>query len=370
MIKAVFNSRACYFLLPSVIVLAFSAFQTGPPRLDNIALTNEQLSIKPKEFYIAKVTDELKNHRPIATLVTGAKGEQAQTYAVDLKGGAIPAVRQFIANNLPHNTALRPTSIGLKEISIKETAQAGNRVQGHVELVFSFYAGTDDNKLHLGDYSGSADYNRDITQTQYIEPSLRKVLINGLVYLNTWMERQAATNIKLAKKVEVTFSDYADKTEGDSIYYSVKRPLTWADFQGKVPVSKYSAEVFPILGYEQSEEVADGEIKLHITLKAALPKSAAWVKSESRSVYTLNHEQRHFDITKIGAERFKRMLLNAKLLPDSYEGTVNVAYLDAYREMTDLQKQYDTETSHGLNTTEQERWNRKIDQELKELGVK
>jgi len=58
------------------------------------------------------------------------------------------------------------------------------------------------------------------------------------------------------------------------------------------------------------------------------------------------------------------------LLPDNYEGTVNVTYLDAYREMTDLQKQYDTETNHGLNTAEQERWNVKIDRELKELKVK
>ncbi|MES2109309.1 MAG: hypothetical protein V4577_11195 [Bacteroidota bacterium] len=365
-----FNSRGCCIILSSVIALVFSAFQIVPPRLDSIALTNEQLAIKPKEFYIANVIDELKNHGPVAVLITGAKGRQQQAYTADLKGGTVFAVRQFIANNLPRNIALRPIIIGLEKISIKETALANSRVDGHVETVFSFYSGNEEDKVHLGDYSGTADYNRDITQTQYIESALRKVLVNGLVYLNTWMDRQAATNIKLAKKVEVSFSDYADKTEGDSIYYSVKRPLTWADFSGKVPTSKYSAEVFPTLGYEQSAEVADGVIRLHITLKAALPKSAAWVKNESRSPYTLNHEQRHFDIVKIGAERFRRKLTNSMLLPDNYEGTVNVTYLDAYREMTDLQKQYDTETNHGLNTAEQERWNVKIDRELKELKVK
>jgi hypothetical protein len=124
------------------------------------------------------------------------------------------------------------------------------------------------------------------------------------------------------------------------------------------------------LGYEQNAEVVDGVIKLHLTLKAALPKSAAWVRSESRSNYTLNHEQRHFDIVKIAAERFKQKLTNSKLSPDDYEGIVNVTYLDAYREMTDLQKQYDNETRHGTDTAEQERWNAKIDKELKELKVK
>jgi len=370
MIKAVFNSRTCYFLLCSVIVLAFSAFQTVPPRLDNIALTNEQLSIKPKDFYIVNLIDELKSHGPVASLFTGAKGGQPESYTVNLKGGTIPAVKQFIANSLQQNTALRPIIIGLKEISLKETAKANNRIEGHVEIMFSFYSGNEEDKIHLGDYNGSADYNRDISQSQYIEPALRKVLVNGLAYLNTWMERQTATNIKLAKKVDISFSDYADKVEGDSIYYSVKRPLTWADFRGKIPTSKYSAEVFPTLGYEQNAEVVDGVIKLHLTLKAVLPKSAAWVRTESRSDYTLNHEQRHFDIVKIGAERFKRMLTNSKLSPDDYEGIVNVAYLDAYREMTDLQRQYDNETRHGTDTAEQERWNVKIDKELKELKVK
>lgn len=351
------------------IVLIFSGFQSVP-KPESLVLVNEPLTIKPKEFYVASVTDELKNHGPIATLITGAKGGQQQAYTAELKGGTVFAIKQFIANNLSRNTALRPINIGLEKISIMETAQAKNRVEGHVAVIFSFYSGIGEDRVHLGDYNGSADYNRDITQTQYIESSFRKVLVNGLVYLNTWMDRQAATNIKLAKKVEISFSNYADKAEGDSIYYSVKRPLTWADFRGKAPTSKYSAEVFPTLGYEQSAEVADGVINLHIALKAALPKSAAWVKSESRSGYTLNHEQRHFDIVKIAAERFKRKLTNSKLLPDDYEGTINVIYLDTYREMTDLQKQYDRETNHGLDTAEQERWNKKIDKELKELGVK
>lgn len=369
MIKKVCTVKPALILLSIGFVFALSAFQILPQRLDSIVLINEKLRIKPKEFYIANVIDELKAHQPAATLVSLVKGAQPQTYNTDLKGGTISAIKQFIANNLVRNTALRPIIIGLKEISLKETAKA-NRVDGHVAVVFSFYSGKEEDKVHLGDYSGSSDYNRDISQNQYIEPSLRKVLVNGLVYLNAWMERQAATNIKLAEKVEVSFSDYADKEEGDSIYYSVKRPLKWADFQGKVPVSKYSAEVYPTLGYEQSAEVTDGIVKLHLTLKACLPKSAAWVKSDSRSSYTLNHEQRHFDIVKIAAEHFRKMLTGGKLLPHDYEGIVNVKYLDAYREMTDLQKQYDNETSHGMDTAEQERWNARIDKELKELRVK
>lgn len=371
MIKKVITSKPACLSLLIFFALAFSAFQTVPQRLSSVILTNEQLIIKPVRFYIDDVEDELNSHEPVALLVSQVKGLPPQTYTSDLKDGPVLSVKRFIVASLPRSTALSPIIIGLKKISIKETAQANNRVEGHVAVIFSFYLRKgDDDKVYLADYSGSAVYNRDPGQIQYIEPVLRKVLVNGLSYVNTWMGQQSGNNIKLAKKVEVSFSDYEDQTEGDSIYYSNKRPLMWADFRGIPPVSKYSAEVFPVLGYDQRAELANGVIKLHLTLKACLPKSAAWAKNNSRNDYTLNHEQRHFDIVKLTAEHFKKEIAGSNLLPDTYEGIVNVKYLDAYREMTAMQMLYDKETSHGIDTAEQERWNAKIDKELKELGVK
>ena len=360
---ALINSKFCCLL-----ILFLSAFQFDQ-QLDFIALTDERIPIAPKEFYISDVTDERADKGPIASIMPA--GTNAKPYAVDLKGGALSAIKQFIKINLPKNKELRPLIISLKKVSIKETALAGNLVEGRVALIFSFYLdkGGDD-QIHLGDYSGSAVYKRDATQTQNIGPTLQRVLVNGLAYVNTWMNQQAETNIKLARGVKVSFSDYEEKPEGDSIYYSVKRPLTWADFQSKIPTSKYAAEVFPTLGYEQHAKIVKGILELHLTVKACLPKSACWVKDASRSDYALNHEQRHFDIVKIAAEHFKQKLAAGKLTVDNYEGTVNMEYLDALREMNNLQKQYDDETSHGIDKGEQGKWNLRIDKELKHLDVK
>lgn len=370
MIKPVVNSKTYFILLLISFALSFYGFQIVPKQLDAIVLADERLQITPKEFYIANVIDERDNRNSIATLITVEKGAQPQIYPADLKGGALPAVKQFINNNLARDKNLRPLIIGLKKISIKETVQ-DNKVEGRVAIVFSFYADKgEEDKIHLGDYSGSAVYSRDARQTQYIEPVLRRVLVNGLVYINTWMDQQAPINISFAKGVKVAFSDYGEKTEGDSIYYSVQRPLTWADFRGKIPTSKYSAEVSPTLGYDEHAEVIKGIVNLRIAVKACLPKSAAWVKDDSRTNYALNHEQRHFDIVKIAAEHFKQKIKALKLPPENYDGPINMEYLDAYREMNNLQKQYDADTNHGLNTGGQERWNTKIDKELKELGVK
>lgn len=336
-------------------------------------MADERLPVIPKEFYIAKVIDKRTDRSPVALLLpaTNAKGVQAKTYPVDLQGGALPAIKLFINNNLARNGNLRPLVISLKKISIRETALAGNAVEGRIDLILSF--GLDrgeDDMQYLAEYKGNAVYNRDISRTGDIEPTLRHVLINALLYINNWMNQQAGTNIKLTRGVKVVFTDYIEKPEGDSIYYSYKRPLTWADFQSKVPVSRYEAEVFPTIGYDEHVEIENGIIIMRLAIKACLPKSASWAKEGSRNDYTLNHEQRHFDIAKIAAERFKQKIKARKLTTDNYDGPINEEYLDAYREMSNLQKQYDDETHHGTDPAEQQKWNGMIDRELKEFGVK
>jgi len=124
------------------------------------------------------------------------------------------------------------------------------------------------------------------------------------------------------------------------------------------------------IGYDQHAEIVKGIVNLHLTVKTCLPKSACWAKDDSRSDYTLNHEQRHFDIAKMVSEHFKQKLAAGKLNVDNYEGIVNMEYLDTYREMNIIQKQYDDETRHGTDTAEQGRWNLRIDKELKALGIK
>ena len=371
MINLFFKIKPQYILV--LIFITLTSFQSTQKTNGSIFLADEKLQIIPKEFYISNVIDERADRTASTWLIPAitVKDVQPKAYPVDLQGGALNAIKQFIDHNLPQNKTLRPVIISLKKLSIKETALTGSRVEGRISLIFSFSIYKDeDEPMHLAEYNGTTVYERDATQTQSIEPALRHLLINGLTYVNNWMNSQAETNIKLARGVKVIFTDYDEKTEGDSIYYKINRPITWADFQSGVPNSKYEAEVFPTLGYDEHTEIVKGIINLHLSIKACLPKSAAWAKEGNRNDYTLNHEQRHFDIVKIAAEHFKKKIKAINLPPGNYDGPINKAYLNAYREMNNLQIQYDTETHHGTNVTEQQRWNRRIDKELKELGVK
>lgn len=369
MIKPIFIRQSQCNLVLLLTAMVFSGFQ--PNR--NIILHDELIPLTPKEFYVANVIDERDTRSAIAWIlpVGSTQSNQPKAYPVDLQGGGFAAVKQFIDHNLPRDQSLRPVVIGLKKFMVTESALPGGRVEGHVTLIMSFdMERGDDEMLHLADYNGTAIYTRNAGLPQEIEPTLRHVLESGLVYLNTWMNQQAGTNIKLAKAVKVSFTDYTEKPEGDTIYYAISRPLRWDDFQSKIADSRFDAEVMPTIGYDEHTGITKGIVELNLAIKVCLPKSACWVKEGSRNDYTLNHEQRHFDIAKIAAEHFKQKIKAENLPVSNYDGPVNVDYLEAYREMDTLQKQYDNETRHGTDQSAQQRWNERIDKELRELGVK
>jgi hypothetical protein len=368
MIKPGFFRGSCMALI--LVFLFVLCTMAGPATAQKIeiALRDSPLPFTPNEFYIASVIDMRDNRDAAGWLLMGINNStgEKKTLPADFAAGWFNAVKRFIDHNVPKNTSLHPVEIGLKTFRLTETKLPDNRVEGHVNLNLSFdlqtaYAGPH----HLTGYNGSAVYTRNAGNPQDIGPILTHALVNGLAYFNNWMNKAAETNIYLAKGVKLSFTDYKENTEGDTIYYAADRPLTWADFQSNVANSKYDADVFPSIGYDEQLEVNKSIINIRIDLKAFLPKSACWVKNGSRNDYTLNHEQRHFDIAKISAERFKQKLKAENLPVGNYDGYINVDYLDAYREMNALQKQYDDETRHGSNQYEQQKWNDKIDSLLR-----
>jgi hypothetical protein len=365
--------REFYTLLLMGLMLCNTAFKTGTQPLTYITLQNEVLGVIPKEFYIAAVEDERKDNTIIGKLQPFATNtdKQAQTYNIDLKGG-IAAVKNFVSYALPVEKSRRPVVIKLNTLNIMESPVNNGLVKGDIKLSASFYLQNGEDAVHLVDYKINTTYQRKPGPAQQIEPLIRSALANCLVYLNNWMNAQAGGNIKLAKGVKVSFKDYVEHAEeGDTIYYSVNRPLTWADFKGKQQTgTRNGAEVFASIGYDEVVSLNNGIINVSLTIKVFLPKSASWVSVDMVNANSLNHEQRHFDIAKLVAERFKRNIKAEKLSPDNYDATINMAYLDTLRELYEMQKKYDSETAHSINTYQQQLWNNRIDGELATLGVK
>jgi hypothetical protein len=192
-------------------------------------------------------------------------------------------------------------------------------------------------------------------------------MVDGIQYLNDWMNDAAPGSELLAKGIKVNFTDYGQNTDPDTVFYNFDRPLGWDDFQGRPRLSRYAASVFPGFSYDGSSEVKEGVIHVNLDVKVYMVKEASWVKANARDAYGLNHEQRHFDLVKLVAERFKQKIKPDLLTLEDYNSIIQYQFIESFREMNRLQEQYDQETRNGLDPMAQQRWNHKIDAELKAL---
>ncbi|MVM29574.1 hypothetical protein GO755_05985 [Spirosoma sp. HMF4905] len=341
------------------------------PSTDPIRLRSESLPFTPKEFYIATVTDQRTEQGPIARL---ALTPNQPTQPVDLDRGVVASFQQFINQGLKQNKKLRPIAMRIRQCRVNETAK-GNRVTGQFTYAVSFeLLGKDDagteTSIHLTDYRGSANYTRPIDQPSVIEQTIRQALTASLRNLNDYMNRESSRNEKLAKSLTINFIDDTRITDDDTVHYNPARKLTWADFQAAPRKgSHYAAEVFTSFSYEGKSTVKDGIINLNLMVKVYMLKTSSWGRSDTRTAYALNHEQRHFDITKIIVERFKRKIHPDSLTLEDYNSIAQYQFIESFRELNRMQTQYDDETNHSINQAAQERWNQKIDDELRSLGI-
>ncbi len=354
--------------------ICFDAIGQPAVEKEYIALAPTPLPFIPKEFYIADVTDEREDRTAIGYLLLpiSSTSQPVVTYPVNLKGGAATAIRQFIRQSLARDQTLRPIVVRIKECLITEAPGANGRVEGRVVLTLSFDLRLDTETVQLAEYHrGGARYNRPANSRSHVavEKAFRQSMVGALRYLDTWMNEETAGNLLLAKGIKVSFTDFTQNVEKDTVYYASDRPLTWNDFREKPRLDRYAASVFPSFAYESRSEVVDGILHIHLTIKVYIIPDYSWVKDHAKDAYSLNHEQRHFDIAKLVAEQFKQKIRTDSLMVEDFDSVIQWQYIDSYREMNHLQKQYDQETGHGTNQAAQQRWNRRIDEALRSYAV-
>ncbi|MGV3539237.1 MAG: hypothetical protein ACO1OQ_05465 [Rufibacter sp.] len=346
---------------------------SAPPPLSiaPIALVPEQLPISPKEFYIADIIDERANTKAVAHLLASSVAPATATQPVDFEGGGLVAIKNYIKEGLPANRTLRPIIVRLKEYQVVETPGANGMIEGKATISVAFEVKREGQVLHLLNYASGAKYSRPAKHTAVVGTSLRKTLAQSLLYLNTWIDREASTNEKLARSIKVQFIDYTQNAEDDTVFYDVNRPLQWADFQGGTPrKGAYAASIFPFISNDIHATIENSVIQVTITVKPYMIKSLSRVRPDAKTDYGLNHEQRHFDILKLVTEHYKQRIRNLKLTLADYDSQIKYQYLEELWELDTLQTKYDGETNHGINSAAQAHWNQKIDEELKALGLK
>lgn len=360
--------RLLPFFLLFLLGLGFGP--AAPPDYAVIALQPEALPFTPKEFYIESVQDQRPQRGAFASLLLRP---DRPAVPVDLEGGTGPAIYKYISKSLKQNRSLRPIILRITVGNLTETAGPKGVINGRLNLSLAFDVRREDEQLSLITYQGNARYQRPMGQTQIVEKVIRQSVHEGLRFLNGYVNKESDNVPALASKLSVVFTNITTRTpaSSDTVFYDPDRPLTWDDFRGTPPASsRYAAQIMPGVSYEGRSEVDKGNITVRLKLKVFMLKSQSWVKPIGHNDYALNHEQRHFDIARLGIENFRKRLHPDSLSLNDYNSNIQYQYIEMYRALSLRQQQYDNETGHGINQAVQARWNAQIDAELRTFGLK
>lgn len=150
-----------------------------------------------------------------------------------------------------------------------------------------------------------------------------------------------------------------------------KRLLVWEDFRATAPEnSRFAAYTMTRVNLESAYtgrgKLWRGEFKVEAVF---LPEKS-WVRNDrrSRSERVLAHEQLHFDIAELSARKLRKALTALPEWSTDLKQRANTLFEQYVNEGEQLQKRYDKETDHGLDSAAQERWKQWVETELQKMS--
>ncbi|RRB01179.1 DUF922 domain-containing protein [Larkinella rosea] len=329
-----------------------------------LAFKKEPIVLRSSTFSLLRILDERRGKSQIGAILSAPKTAIPVRIQEELRG----VFDDLLSVGFRPDSMRVPVVIRIQELAFTEKPKTDSQVDGTCRLELAFDVMREGKPVQLTTYTARTIYTRSFGQTDRLEFVARKALENAVQYLSNWIKINRDKSPALVKGIKFAFIDHSiQQASGDTVFYHPLRPLTWDDFQAEPRLgSRNAAAIFPTFSYEGHSRWVNGYILVELTFKTFMVKNMSWVRPGHKDDYGLRHEQKHFDIAKLIVERFKqRIAADEHMDLDDYNSRVQFLYLDAYRDMNRWQQQYDDETQHGINQAEQERWNRKIAEDLK-----
>ncbi len=330
-----------------------------------ISLKDTRIHIKPVCYHIAGVKDG-RPHSTLGTIITSTNEKDP----ISITGGVKNGIQSFIARNLAKDASTVPILYHIKTLKIAESKGASG-IDGKMSLTVSFERISKNDTVSLANSDVYMNYKRSggtSPNMNNYESVLRQLIVQTLEYFSDWMELNSEKHEALNKGLEIIIlPDYLTNDE-DTIYYE-SRKVNWDDFRGRPSASgRYGAAIFSNFGYHSSFRISKGIIQAFVETRTYMVRGMSWANESAKTTYSLAHEQLHFDITKLVVERFKKKVrvMHAESIED-LNSMIQYEYLESYKEMNRLQKEYDNETRHSLDTFQQAEWAQKVKTWLSEI---
>lgn len=328
-----------------------------------ISLNPEKVGFSPS-FSIINVVDARSQRESIGSIFMSA----TQKETINFKGGTEVAIKKFLTQSLLSKETQLLLRYRILDLKITETKLPNGNFSGQIQLKVAFDRIGKKDTIFLTETTTSTSYLRSDFQmpNAKYESILTALFIKSLDYFDKWLILNGSKHEALIKGVKIIFLPETDVNDSDTIYYHTRK-ITWDDFRGKPTNTRYGAAIFANFAYGASFQVIDGYIVAKISAKTYMVRGMSWALPTSLNDYALAHEQLHFDIARVVTERFKKKIaaMKADLIID-LNSMIQYEYLESYREMNLLQKQYDAETNHSLYRQGQANWEAKVRKWLSE----
>ncbi len=157
----------------------------------------------------------------------------------------------------------------------------------------------------------------------------------------------------------------AYEVQEETILWKKNQKLNWTDFKGIPQNSKAAAVTASGLTYSFSTIKKNNDIvDLNFEVSSFFYPHKSWYQPTRSDSLILSHEQLHFDITEVYAEKF-RARLAATTFTNNAKAEVKSIYDQVTRELNKYQNLYDAETNFSRDLEQQLLWNRRIDSVLR-----
>jgi len=328
-----------------------------------LILKPEKLTFYPS-FSIINVIDARIHRENMGQVFIAAN----QKEPIGFNGGIEAIIKTFLVQSLPSKENQLLLRYRILDLKITESKLSNGNISGQVKLKVAFDRIGKKDTILLTETTTSTTYLRSDIQmpNSKYESILVSLFIKSLDFFDKWLALNGSKHEALIKGVKIVFLPENDLNDNDTIYYQTRK-INWNDFKGKPVNTRYGAAIFANFAYKASFQVIDGYILAKVLTKTYMVCGMSWVLPNSVNDYALAHEQLHFDIAKFVAERFKKKIatMQADYIID-LNSMIQYEYIESYREMNRLQKQYDNESNHSLNLQSQANWELKVKKWLSE----
>lgn len=320
-------------------------------------------------FYLGEVFDR----REFQNKAVGAIFQEDSDIATPffLPNGTIGFLKKNLETKMKNSRDPYFVNLSLKTLFYQEKLDKNQMVNGQLDFSGGFFIEIGGDSISVFPFKFHVKYRRQIAEKQKLIDLLTDKTLELNKRMEAWFVENYAKNQKLGRHVVVNTSDFIPKTADDDTLYYGQRKLTVNDFSPKkTKASSFAATVFTSMGYQVSVSMRNDTIVLDLLMKVYQVKGMSWILEEAKTNFVINHEQTHFNITQLIAEKFKDRLREEILPPQDYNSRLQFIYLDYYRQINRMQEKYDTETKHGLDLAQQQFWDGFVAQELNKFKVK